>query len=42
MIECFLAWGCLFVSAVIHNTDFLIASACFAIASQVYWLRKGG
>lgn len=40
MIEFILAWICLFGGVITQNPNYYIASGCFAIATQIYLLRK--
>ena len=42
MIECAVAWICLFIGFITQNPNYLIASGAFAIATQIYLHRKGG
>ena len=41
MIEGILSWVCLIMSVINENTDYLIASAIFAVAAQIELYRKG-
>lgn len=40
MIEAALAWISLFVGLITQNPNYFIASGCFAIATQIYLMRK--
>ena len=42
MVECVVAWICLFIGLITRNPNYLIASGTFAIATQIYLHRKGG
>lgn len=42
MIENALAWGCLLVWILSGNPQYVIAASGFAIATQIYSMRKGG
>lgn len=42
MIECVVAWICLFVGFITQNPNYLIASGIFAIAAQIELCRKKG
>ena len=44
MVEACLAWICVIFGAILQNPTYLIASALFAIAAQMYLTRseKGG
>ena len=42
MIENALAWGCLLAWVLSGNPQYVIAAGAFAVATQIYSMRKGG